>query len=206
MRPRGCCGRWLVTAPGALAVVFVAGACGRLTGRADGTRPDTIATTAEVALPGDSELIEGVAASDPLPPLSVPDLNNVAQPLLPPDDDVTVVNFWASWCSPCLAEIPQLVAFHDRWKSKRMRVVGVAVASGTAVEIREFAAAHRMDYDLLVMDEGAARRYLGALHLPASLPITLVVDRRGVIRRKFFGPHTTPQFTAAAREALSTPE
>lgn len=199
-------GLWPVTALRALAALLVAGACGRPTGRANGTLPDTIATTSEVASLSDSELIEGVAASDPLPPLSLPDLNNVPQPLLAPDDDVTVVNFWASWCSPCLAEIPQLAAFHDRWKSKRMRVVGVAVASGTAAEIRQFAAEHRMDYDILVMDEGAARRYLGELRMPASLPISLVVDRQGVIRRKFFGPHTTPQFTAAAREALSTPE
>jgi thiol-disulfide isomerase/thioredoxin len=199
---RGLRDSWRVPLPGALAVLLVAGACGRPTGRAAATRPDTIATVADVAPPSDSELIEGVAASDPLPPLRLPDLDDISRPLRASDDRVTLVNFWASWCSPCLAEIPQLVAFHDRWKSEGVRVVGVAVASGSAAEIRRFAAAHHVDYDLLVMDESAARRYLSEVHLPASLPISLVVDRCGVIRRKFFGPHAAPQFAAAAREAF----
>jgi thiol-disulfide isomerase/thioredoxin len=202
-RRRGSFGCWVFAAPGALAALLAAAACGPPGGAARTARADTVAATPNVAAVTDSELIEGVAGSDPLPPLRLPDLNNVLQPLHAPEDDVTVVNFWASWCSPCLAEIPQLVAFHGRWQSKRVRVVGVAVASGNAADIRRFAAEHHMDYDLLAMDEDAARRYLGRLRLLASLPITLVVDHHGVIRRRFYGPHTEPQFAAAARAALA---
>jgi thiol-disulfide isomerase/thioredoxin len=201
-RRRGSFGWWVFAAPGALAALLAAGACGPPGGAARTARADTVAATPHVAAVSDSELIEGVAASDPLPSVRLPDLNNVLQPLHAPEDDVTVVNFWASWCTPCLAEIPQLVAFHDRWKSKRVRVVGVAVASGNAADIRRFAVEHHMDYDLLVMDESAARRYFGRLRVLASLPITLVVDHLGVIRRRFYGPHTEPQFAAAARATL----
>lgn len=195
------------TTPAALAALLAASACGRPAATTGTTRGDTITATSDAAPLTDSALIEGIASSDPLPPLRLPDLNGVVHGLFTPGDDVTVVNFWATWCAPCLVEIPQLIAFRDRWKSKRVRVVGVAVASGSPADIRRFAAQHQMAYDLLLMEEGEARRYLSKLHLPEGLPISLVVDRNGVIQWKFFGPHTEPQFAGAARRALSgTPQ
>jgi thiol-disulfide isomerase/thioredoxin len=189
------------TTPTALAALLAASACGRPAATTGTTRGDTITALADAPLT-DSALIEGIASSDPLPPLRLPDLNGVVHDLFAPGDDVTVVNFWATWCAPCLAEIPQLIAFRDRWTSKRVRVVGVAVASGSPADIRRFAARHQMAYDLLLMEEGEARRYLSRLHLRDALPISLVVDRHGVIQWKFFGPHTEPQFARAARRAL----
>ncbi len=188
--------------PTALAVLLAASACGRPAATTETIRGNPITASSDAVPLSDSLLIEGIASSDPLPPLRLPDLDGVGQALFTPGDDVTVVNFWASWCTPCLVEIPQLIAFRDRWKSKRVRVVGVAVGSGSPAVIRRFAAQHQMAYDLLLMEEGEARRYLSKLHLPEALPITLVVDRHGVIQRKFFGPHSEPQFAEAARRAL----
>lgn len=192
----------MLVRPWVLAVLLAACACGRPAASAGSAQGDTIPTAAPAAALSDSELIEGIATRDPLPPLRLPDLNGAEHALFAPGDDLTVVNFWATWCAPCLVEIPQLLAFRDRWESRRVRLVGVAVASGSPADVRRFAEQHRMDYDLLMMDEGEARRYLGKLHLPQGLPISLVVDRDGVIRRKFFGPHTEPQFAAAATSAL----
>lgn len=121
--------------------------------------------------------------------------------LSPGREEVTLVNFWATWCVPCLKEIPELVALHDDGCAPGVRVVGISIASGNRRDIREFGAKHAMDYVLLDADEEWGRRYFRQLGLPLLLPVTLVVDRHGVIRRKLIGPQTRAQFETAIREA-----
>jgi thiol-disulfide isomerase/thioredoxin len=50
-----------------------------------------------------------------LPSLALPDLTGQAQALRATPDEITVLNFWATWCVPCLKELPELVALHHQW-------------------------------------------------------------------------------------------
>jgi peroxiredoxin len=78
-----------------------------------------------------------------------------------------LVNFWATWCPPCLAEIPELVSLHDAHKDKDLVVIGVALDS-TRASVSEFAAKSNISYPLVLGDRKMAAQ-IGAVEvLPTS--------------------------------------
>jgi thiol-disulfide isomerase/thioredoxin len=67
-----------------------------------------------------------------------------------------LVNFWATWCSPCLSEIPELNALQQVHKD--LVVIGVAMQSGSRAKVAEFAAAHQMNYALVMGNRDIAEQ------------------------------------------------
>ena len=90
-----------------------------------------------------------------------------------------VLNFWATWCAPCVKEMPELDHFQREWADKGWRVVGLAVDNPTAV--REFLARSPVSYTIgLAGFEGSAlSRELG--NDKGGLPFTAVFDRQGLL-------------------------
>lgn len=159
-------------------------------------RPDARAPAA-----GSRPTASDFTEADPLPQWDLPDLNGRIEALYVGSPQLTVINFWATWCTPCLREIPELVALNDGWRARGIRLVGVAIASGSVADIRAFATEHGMGYRLLTADEDPARRFFGRLNMMLALPVTLVVDQAGIIRRRLIGPQTQAAFEAAVRGA-----
>jgi cytochrome c biogenesis protein CcmG, thiol:disulfide interchange protein DsbE len=96
---------------------------------------------------------------------------------------VVVLNFWATWCPPCIEETPSLVQMQQRMKSKGVTVLAVSVdVDETAY--RQFIRAHGVDL-LTVRDAGQKS---SSLYGTFKFPETYVIDRSGVVRRKFIGP------------------
>jgi peroxiredoxin len=96
------------------------------------------------------------------------------------DGRVILLNFWATWCPPCVEEIPALMAVQDRLGPEGLQVVGLALDEFEAT--REFAAELGIDYPVLVGGETAFSVAERFGNLPATLPYTAVIDRDGVIR------------------------
>lgn len=93
---------------------------------------------------------------------------------------VVVLNFWASWCPPCVEETPSLVQLQNRMKDKGVRVVGVSWDEDSGA-YHDFLKAHQIDF-LTVRD--AAER-TGSLYGTIKIPETYIIDRKGIVRRKF---------------------
>jgi peroxiredoxin len=105
---------------------------------------------------------------------------------------VLVLNFWATWCPPCVEEMPSLVEMQRRMKAKGVTVLAVSIDVDEGAYQR-FTRDHAPGL-LTVRDPEQKSPELYGTH---GWPETFIIDRRGVIRRKFIGPvdWTAPDIT-----------
>ena len=96
---------------------------------------------------------------------------------------VVVLNFWATWCPPCVDEMPSLVRMQRDLKDKGVTVLAVSV-DDDARQYHQFLDKNKVDL-LTVRDP---RQKSNELYGTFKFPETYVIDRQGVLRRKFIGP------------------
>jgi thiol-disulfide isomerase/thioredoxin len=87
-----------------------------------------------------------------------------------------LVNFWATWCPPCLEEIPDLVSLHEAHKNTDLVVIGVALDS-TEKSVKEFVAKHHVSYPLVIGDYDMAEQ-VGEVEV---LPTSYLYNPQGVL-------------------------
>jgi len=90
---------------------------------------------------------------------------------------VLVVNFWATWCAPCREEIPGFVKLQDRYGSRGLKFVGIAIDQPD--KVAEFAREFRINYPLLTGSLDTMELLRQAGNRAGVLPYTLVIDRSG---------------------------
>lgn len=103
-----------------------------------------------------------------------------------------VVNFWATWCSPCLKEIPDLSAF-DAARDD-VRVVGLAFEEIEADELRAFLKEHPAGYPIALVDVYAPP---AGFDVPRGLPTTYLIGPDGRVAKRVLGPVTAAELAAA---------
>jgi cytochrome c biogenesis protein CcmG, thiol:disulfide interchange protein DsbE len=105
---------------------------------------------------------------------------------------IVVLNFWATWCPPCVEEMPSLVQMQRRMKAKGVTVVAVSIDVDESA-YRQFLKEHGVDL-LTVRDPAQKTPELYGTH---GWPETFIIDRKGVMRRKFIGAvdWTEPEIT-----------
>lgn len=96
---------------------------------------------------------------------------------------VVVLDFWATWCPPCRRSIPHLIDLHERYGSKGMVVIGVALDRDLQT-VADFVKQMKMKYKILHDPQG---RSTGELYEVSSIPQIYVIDRKGVIRFTHLG-------------------
>ena len=157
---------------GLTALLFVAGLAALSLGR---VHPDG----AMAALP------PAPALGHPAPEFTLPTLDGELLALSDLQGQPVVLNFWATWCGPCRAEMPELQRLHEQ-----LGPAGVVVLGVNQQESIQDVASYRQDLGVdfpTVLDQrlGVSREY--AVN---SLPTTFFIDREGTIRNMFIGPMT----------------
>lgn len=95
---------------------------------------------------------------------------------------VVVLNFWATWCQPCMGEIPELKQFAA---SSNAKVIGIALDQDGLKTIKPFVVSNNINYTVLVGDEEVFQRFNGV-----GIPYTLVLDPAQRIVKIYRGPTT----------------
>lgn len=111
---------------------------------------------------------------------------------------VILVNFWATWCGPCKAEIPDLVQLQTQYKDDLV-VLGVSI-DDPVEKLRPYAAEYKMNYPVLV---GNGREDFQDAYGPLfGIPVSVIVDREGRIAKKHSGIATREQFEREIKALL----
>ena len=93
---------------------------------------------------------------------------------------VVVLNFWASWCSLCMGEIPEL---REVAANLKVRVVGIALDENGVETVKPFAESHQINYTVLLGNQDIFQQFNGV-----GIPYTLVLDRAQHIVKIYRGP------------------
>ncbi|HUP30649.1 MAG TPA: TlpA disulfide reductase family protein [Usitatibacter sp.] len=116
------------------------------------------------------------------PPLMRPDLSGKVVDLKELRGKVVVLNFWATWCEPCMAEMPSLERLRSRFQGRPLEVLTVNYGEGTP-RIRDYLAKQKISLPVLLdPDKEAATAWRAG-----GLPITFLIDARGRVRHYAFG-------------------
>ena len=99
-----------------------------------------------------------------------------------------MINFWATSCTTCVAEMPELMATHNKFKDRGFDTVAVAMSYDPPSYVVNFAQSRQLPFKVAIDNTGAVAREWGDIKLT---PTTFVVNKRGVIVKRFVG---TPDF------------
>lgn len=120
------------------------------------------------------------APNTPRPDFALPDLDGRRHSISEWKGKVVVLNFWATWCTPCLREMPLFVEMQAARGAQGLQFVGVAIEEDVKL-VRDFVAQHKLNYPQLIGYEPAievAKKYGNDI---GALPFTAIIDRNGII-------------------------
>ena len=113
------------------------------------------------------------------------DASGTMQPLAQWQGKPMVVNFWATWCGPCVQEMPELSALQAELAPRKVQIVGIGIDSPT--NIREFAAKYKISYPLYVAGMGGTELARQFGNQAGSLPYTVLIAADGKVAKVYLG-------------------
>ena len=197
-----------------LVLALMAGFAGLAIGLAAGRsgQPRTMKVGATAAAPAAATKPKSAAPSDqahvvrfashpqPMPAFLVNDLDGKPVSTAAWKGKVVFINFWATWCPPCRAEIPVLIDLANRYKD-RLQIVGVSVDDGDPADVKQFVKEAGINYPVVMADRAIVAEYGGV----AALPTLFVVNPDGNVVQKHEGLYSNALYEAEVRLLLGLP-
>jgi peroxiredoxin len=117
------------------------------------------------------------------PPVNGTDINGKPVSLASLKGEVVILNFWATWCAPCVEETPALQAAYEAHRRDGLRVIGVDSAE-TPADVLAWTARFNVTYTLLI----ERHQEFSQLYRIRGLPTTFIIGRDGFIKQIYYGP------------------
>lgn len=130
-------------------------------------------------------LPEGIATAE------VEDLNGEKFKISDKKGKVLLLNLWATWCVPCIAEMPHLIELQNKYKGQNFEVIGLNVGDGDGVpepkdKIEKFVEKHKLNYELARADRKLFGEFVNLTRMPV-VPQTVIVNEDGRMTGIFTG-------------------
>lgn len=145
-------------------------------------------------------VIRFVRNPDPAPDFKLTTLEGKPLTLADVRGKVVLLNFWATWCGPCRAEVSDLVVLQDRYKD-RLQIIGLNVDDDDAAEIQKYVQEMGINYPVAMTSNEIRAQYGG---IPA-LPTSFVLDTEGRVVQKHVGLWSPAVYETEIRALLGMP-
>ncbi|RST77125.1 TlpA family protein disulfide reductase [Siminovitchia acidinfaciens] len=109
-----------------------------------------------------------------------------------------ILNFWATWCPPCRAEMPHMQSFYEKNKDKGIEIVAVNLTSmdNGKMQIDKFKKEYGLTFDILLDEDGD----IGMQYQAFTIPTSYIIDTNGKIAQKIVGPMDEPTMESLTNE------
>jgi thiol-disulfide isomerase/thioredoxin len=145
-------------------------------------------------------VIRFVRNPDAAPDFNVDSIDGKPLTLVSARGKVVLVNFWATWCGPCRAEIPDLIALQEKYKDQ-LQIIGLTVDDDDASLIKQVVARTRINYPVAMAPTELRVQYGGI----AALPTSFLLDTQGRVVQKHEGLRDPALYEAEIRALLGLP-
>jgi peroxiredoxin len=125
--------------------------------------------------PKDRQILQ---KGSPAPDFTLSDINGKEVHLSDFRGKVVLLEFWATWCPPCIESVPELIMLQDRYKEKGFTIIAISLDKGTDknIVVAEFSEKFKINYPILYADKD-----ITDIYRVISIPTSLVLDRDGVV-------------------------
>src|SRR6185369_3389995 len=185
----------------ALGGILVTWAAARYAGQVESQQPASAALTAlDPAAGGEKVALRFYRDPKPAPLFTATDLDGRQINMASLRGKVVIVNFWATWCGPCRAEIPDLVALQEKYKDT-LQVIGISEDEAGVDVVKRFAAEHRVNYPVVMMTPEIEKLFTGI----GALPTSFILDRESRVVQKHVGMLTARTTESETRHLAGLP-
>lgn len=116
---------------------------------------------------------------------SLPDLSGKQRNIKEWQGKVLVINFWATWCPPCLKEMPEFEALHTEYEKKGLQFIGIALDD--AEPVKEFIASKKITYPILLGEDQGTKLAHDLGNIVNTVPFTVIVNKQGLVVKSQMG-------------------
>jgi peroxiredoxin len=140
--------------------------------------------------------------SDPAPPFQLPDVDGKPIRLSDQRGKLTLINFWGTWCPPCVGEVGDLAKLDKQYRSQGLDIIGVALSERQGANgLRTWCLARGITYRQALATPEILHAY-GDIH---EVPISVLIDKSGRVRYRWEGERDHATFQKAVARLLSEP-
>lgn len=141
---------------------------------------------------------ERAGENAPAPDFMVYDLENKPVKLADFKGKVVILDFWATWCPPCLEEIPHFKKLHQQYSGQGLVILGVSLDEAGRDHVKEFMKENSIPYPIAMSNDKIVEDFGGI----RGIPTTFVIDRDGKIVSKLVGYHDLEEFESLIKKVL----